>query len=56
MIVLVAGRYVDVQVDFLTAKFFWSNNYKTPDFGFGWWDVGISIDFVAIVEYFKEDF
>ena len=49
------GRFIDVQVDFLTAKFFfiYGDGKLKIDLGFGWVDFGISIDIVAIIEYLK---
>jgi len=44
-----------VQVDFLTAKFFfiYEDRKLKIDPGFGWVDFGISIDIAAIIEYLK---
>ena len=49
------GRFIDVQVDFLTAKFFFTyeDGKLKIDPGFGWVDFGISIDIAAIIEYLK---
>ena len=49
------GRFIDVQVDFLTAKFFfiYEDGKLKIDPGFGWVDFGISIDIAAIIEYLK---
>ena len=49
------GRFIDVQVDFLTAKFFfiYEDGKLKIDPGFGWVDFGISIDIGAIIEYLK---
>ena len=46
-----------MQVDFLTAKFFvfYENGKIKPDLGFGFVDVGISINIVAILEYLRGD-
>lgn len=49
------GKFIDVQVDFLTAKFFfiYENGKLKIDPGFGWVDFGISVDIAAIIEYLK---
>ena len=49
------GRFIDVQVDFLTAKFFfiYEDGKIKIDPGFGWVDFRISIDIAAIIEYLK---
>ena len=49
------GRFIDVQVDFLTAKFFfkYEDGKLKIDPGFGLVDFGISIDIAAIIEYLK---
>ena len=49
------GKFIDVQVDFLTAKFFFiyeKGNLKI-DPGFGWIDFGISMDIPAIIKYLE---
>ncbi|MBO5285851.1 MAG: hypothetical protein J6B16_03025 [Clostridia bacterium] len=49
------GRFIGVQVDFLTAKFFFTykNGELKIDPGFGLVDFGISINIVAIIDYLK---
>ena len=49
------GRFIYVQVNFLTAKFFfiYEDGKLKIDSGFGWVDFGISIDIAAIIDYLK---
>jgi hypothetical protein len=49
------GRFIDVQVDFLTIKFFfiYEDGKLKIDPGFGLIDFGISIDIAAIIDYLK---
>ena len=49
------GRFIGAQVDFLTAKFFFTykNGELKIDPGFGLVDFGISINIVAIIDYLK---
>ena len=47
------GKFIDIQVDFLTAKFFciYENGRIKIDPGFGFVDFGISVDIVAVIKY-----
>ena len=49
------GNLVDIQIDFLTAKFFciYENGKLKIDPGFGWVDFGVSIDISVTIEYLK---
>ena len=40
------GKFIDIQVDFLTAKFFciYDKGKIKFDYRFNWFDVGMSID------------
>ena len=51
------GKFIDIQVDFLTAKFFciYDKGKFKFDYGLNWFDVGMSIDIAAIIESWKGD-